>query len=278
MIIGLQIILRFIFLPAFLIEVHLNTTHFFGLIFGMSLVTSAGYLINDKFDILTDSINHKLKLSAQSLNKKSVVKIYSILNLTGIFLGLYVGVVHSNYLTILSFIVVPFLLFIYAKYLKQQPLIGNLLVSCFIALNVILYLNLEIDLLDFNQLVVKLSWYFALMSLLLHLGRELIKDIEDIKGDYACQMNTLPICIGKNRTRNLVFILLLVLIGLSIMFFNLIFSEQSEILLYAYGLIILPNIILAWLTSQAKSKKSYSRLSSYFKFVSLLGMSLLLVF
>lgn len=278
MIIGLHSIIRFIFLPAFLVEVNLAFTHFLSLILGLILITSAGYLINDKYDILTDRINNKLKLPAHNFTKKSTIILYGILSLTGSILGLYVGVVHADYFTIFSFLVVPFLLFIYAKHLKQKPLIGNVLVSFLIALNVILYLNLEIDLLDFNQLVVKLSWYFAGMSFLLHLGREMIKDIEDIKGDYASQMNTLPICIGKNRTKKLVFILLLTLIGLSIVFFNLHFSEEPQILLFAYGFIILPNIILAWLTTQAKSNKSYKRLSTYFKFVSLLGISLLLVF
>lgn len=45
---------------------------------------------------------------------------------------------------------------------------------------------------------------------MINLIRELVKDIEDIDGDYKAGMETLPILIGRARTNKIVFVLSLI--------------------------------------------------------------------
>ncbi|MBQ0741199.1 prenyltransferase, partial [Aquimarina celericrescens] len=46
---------------------------------------------------------------------------------------------------------------------------------------------------------------YSLLAFLLNFCRELIKDIEDVRGDYFCHMKTLPILIGKKRSNYVIF-------------------------------------------------------------------------
>lgn len=278
LIIFLQVIFRFIFLPDFSIKLLLPELEFWALIFALLCITSGGYLINDIFDIKTDLINAKKRISRQVLGQKSTYYYYAALNFLGVFVGCFISFKYANYFALLCFLSVPILLYIYAKSLKPLALVGNLVTSLMIALSCLLYLSFEIELSNFSLLVVKTSVYFAVMSFCINLSRELIKDIVDIKGDYACNMTTLPIVLGKQRTKTIAFSILLLIVAFSIVFFNTYYLENHNLIFGAYGLIILPNIVLAWQTSRAKSPQSFVKLSRYYKFVSVLGICTLFFF
>ena len=45
---------------------------------------------------------------------------------------------------------------------------------------------------------------YAIFAFFINFIREIVKDLEDIDGDYNQGMNTLPIAIGKERTAKIV--------------------------------------------------------------------------
>jgi len=169
-------------------------------------VTASGYIINDFFDIETDAINKPHK---QVVGKKIGLKETQWLYL-GILLD---GVVFSSLLFWLSgkffftpiIVITQILLFIYAKYLKKSLLFGNLLV----ALLAVVPYWLVVYIFDFNRTLPFFVIVLTVSGFMLHLIREVVKDLEDVQGDRTIGARTLAIVLGENRTRRCIHFLLI---------------------------------------------------------------------
>jgi len=101
------------------------------------------------------------------------------------------------------------------------------------------------------------------------LVREIIKDIEDLKGDNTFGCKTLPIVFGIRKTKIIIYIIL-VLFSISV----LVLNYWYEALPIQYYLIFLFAPV-AWLLIRlvrADVKKEFSRLSTFCKVIMLLGI------
>lgn len=174
------------------------------LIFAMlvvMLLNAAANCVNDICDIEIDKINRPNRpLPVGKLNI-SEVKIFAII----LFV---VGNVISFSLGIVSFIISMFvatpLMIVYATKLKQIAIWGNLLVSFILGLAFIFagsaFGNYKVGIVP------------AVLTFLFSLIREIIKDMEDVKGDKQFNANTLPVKIGTDKTKSIVAFLMFVLI------------------------------------------------------------------
>jgi geranylgeranylglycerol-phosphate geranylgeranyltransferase len=95
-----------------------------------------------------------------------------------------------------------FLMYIYAMVLKRKPFSGNILVS-FLTSITFIYGGTAVGSYKGVSILALIS-FFAMVS------RELVKDIEDLKGDIKKGAKTLPAIIGESKTFNLAFIFLLI--------------------------------------------------------------------
>ncbi len=188
-------------------------------ILGTILIAAAGNLINDYFDQSIDLINKPKKVFILDFNTTEVWFWYSALNLLGIVLF---GLVTSNDLIWLSIPVFSaILLFVYSRWLKKTPLIGNLIISIQSAavFFVAYYASHHIE----NQFssTSETSWsftfWFGFYAFAICLVRELQKDILDIKGDEQYDCKTMPIIIGSKPVQWII-VLLLAAISCSVNF------------------------------------------------------------
>jgi geranylgeranylglycerol-phosphate geranylgeranyltransferase len=149
-----------------------------------AFVAGAGNALNDYYDLEIDRINKPSRPLPSGRAKPMEAVVLAII-LFAIALGL------SFWLGIPEFIIVSsaiVLLWAYAAVLKQEVLIGNIIVSFLSGLAFV-----------FGGLVVHARATClvpALFAFLFHLGREIIKDAEDMKADAALGARTLPIRIG----------------------------------------------------------------------------------
>ncbi len=113
---------------------------------------------------------------------------------------------------------------------------------------------------------------FATIAFILNFIREIVKDLEDTKGDKKQEIRTLPVVFGVSKTSKLVFILSFVPV-LCILYYvyNYLFHLQ-----YATGYIFLFLIgpllyfmIKIWF---AQTKKDFYYLSNVLKMVILFGI------
>ncbi len=250
------------------------------LILAITNITAYGNIINDYFDVETDNINKPEKvIIGKLLTKKKALLISIIFALLGIFFGLYLSYINDKLPYSLIFIITIAILYFYSKYLKRIALLGNLIVSLLIPFSiylVFLFSKSHISLEEYSN--YKIFLFYIFFAFILNFIREIVKDIEDMKGDANQNMKTLPIIIGKKRTQNVVFTLTLIPLFLSVYFAFIHFKNQYIIALYILFLIILPLGYFMYKILKINSKKEFHNLSILLKIIMFLGMlSILLI-
>ena len=176
------------------------------------LIASSGYVVNDIFDQHADAFN-KPKNSFLGKNKisvKSAWVYYISLVVFGFFIALHIAIGIGRLHLLVIYPVAVSLLFFYSKYFKKLPLVGNVVVALFCAFIPGIILYAEWDTIyafpwltaaqRFSYLSLFASYItFAFLSTMV---REIVKDIEDVVGDKAVGILTLPIISGKDTARS----------------------------------------------------------------------------
>lgn len=257
-------------------------------------ITAGGYVINDIFDVNTDRINRpKTRTIGVSISKKKGFSIYFIFTGLGVFCAAYAAYMTENRTYTLFFVGPIILLYWYSKSLKRIAIIGNLAVSLLTALPIgvvsIFALNTVANtgtnlsdasprLFDSLPLVSSLGIY-CLLAFCMTFIRELIKDIEDMNGDYALHMKTLPILIGTKRTKHLV-LLLSSLLFVSILTLAKVVLHHGMTGLFWYTMlcVCVPFSWFIFKLYHSKKTKDFKLLSTLLKYILFFGiMSMLLL-
>lgn len=265
---------------------YLSNIDFILLSSSILLITAGGYIINNIFDIHVDRINKPEQLLiGNSISKKKAWIIYGVLTILGLVLGIYISIDKVLYSHIWYFIAVSISLFFYSKYLQKTMLLGNLLVALLCGLVIYLVYSFDFrvnkdDLLKtitINQIhniqngriAIK---FYIIFSVLTTLIREIIKDIEDINGDYNMGYTTLPILLGKKRTRNFVlFISVLTFIYLAL-FTSVFYGFGLYLITVSLSLILMTFLYFIFKLWSATTKKQFHNLSTVMKFMMLVGI------
>ncbi|HEX3073913.1 MAG TPA: geranylgeranylglycerol-phosphate geranylgeranyltransferase [Ignavibacteriales bacterium] len=150
-------------------------------------VAAAGNIINDIYDIEIDKINRPERILPQNkLTVKEALTAYFAFNAAAIVLASFVNL-YALAIVILSCGIV----LAYSAYLKKIPLLGNLVVAFMTGLAFI-YGAISVG--DWKYGLIP-----AVFAFVINLIREIIKDIEDIKGDKAQGIITFPQKYGINN-------------------------------------------------------------------------------
>ncbi len=249
------------------------------------LIAGAGYVINDLLDRKTDQINSPEKVF---IGIKSARIYYLVLNLSAIAIAIFISSISGTFSFISVCGLCILLLWIYSRYLKSSILIGNILVSILIAAVPFIFLIVEsnslkiLDGVESNAfdggLIVSIS--FVCFAFLLNMVRELVKDAEDVQGDYASGVNTLATTLGLKATDRTAFAFgSLLLLGQFFWFFWILPDNSILHNFLFIMLVILPSLYLLWhLLKMERSKKKYSILSRHCKLMMGAGLVYLFIY
>lgn len=248
-------------------------------------IAAGGYIINDIYDVETDKVNKPDKVIINKhISEKNALTLFIILNVIGVGLGFYLsnGIGKSGFSVI--FIIASALLYIYSSYLKQLFLVGNIVVSLVVSLSILLIGVFELipAMTDANR-VVQITFFkiildYAIFAFMINLIRELVKDIEDIDGDYKAGMRTLPIVLGRERANKIVFALSLIPL-LSVIYYVITYLFKQQLVVgYFLVLVIAPLIYISIKLFSAEQKAQYKHISLILKLVMLTGMLSLLLY
>lgn len=276
------LLLKFLVFNSFHIITNLSLIPFIILLLSVLLITSAGYIINDIYDLKADLINKPKKVIVSkyySLEKSQ--QLYLWLNSMGIILGIGLCLHLETPSYALIFIGTSLLLYYYTKKFKSKPFIGNFIVASLIALSIGILYIFDIDSTiqtKQQQLVNYLILSLIIIAFFLNLIREIVKDIIDVKGDYMLNMNTLPIYIGSARAKKITIFLSLVTIGILLfIIFNFTAIYQLTIV-YLVVFVTLPLFYTTIKLASAKSQKEYQRISIFLKLIMFFGINTLIIF
>lgn len=282
LVIYLQILLKFSLFSTFEITTNLSLFQFVILALSITLITAAGYIINDIFDVKSDLINKPKKVIVTNyFSVESAQHLYLIVNTLGIALGIGLSLSLQKPTYSFIFIGASLLLYFYSKTLKSKPLIGNILVSFLVAFSIIVLclfdLNFEIQS-EGQQLVIYVMMLLSVFAFFINLVREIVKDIEDLNGDYSLKMNTLPILLGVARTKKTASILCVFPLGLLLFIVVKYASTYKFTALYLLLFTLVPLLYVSIKLLSAKTKKEFKKLSMLLKIIMFLGINALLLF
>lgn len=284
-----QILIKYALFEPFLesteLTITLNGFGFGLLVLSTLCIAAAGNIINDIYDTETDAINRSSKvIIGKSISEKTAYTLFFTFNIIGVLIGFYLSnlVGRSNFFAI--FVLISGLLYIYASYLKQSLLLGNILISVLVSLSILIVGVFElIPVITAQNQTTQLTFFkilmdYAIFAFLINLVREITKDIEDIDGDYKSGMNTLPIAIGRDRASKVVFALTVVVLFVVVYYLVTYLLKFEIIIAYFVILIIAPLIYISVKAFGAKTKKHYQHLSNMLKLVMLFGMLSMLLY
>jgi 4-hydroxybenzoate polyprenyltransferase len=222
------------------------------------LIAAAGYIINDYYDVKIDLINKPERVViGKSIARRFAILFHTVLS----FSGVGIGFMMSWKIGIINFLSV-FLLWLYSNYLKRQPFVGNLTVAILTGLSIeLINVLFEVN----NQLVT----IYALFAFFMTLIREIIKDMEDLKGDNSFGCRTLPIIWGIRKTKVLIYALM-ILFGLTVVALNQLYVglPMNYFLLFLF----LPMGLLLIRLLRADTIRDFDLLSQWCKVIMLLGI------
>ncbi len=224
---------------------------FFACISG-GLIAGGANVINDYFDVEIDKINKPYRPIASGAISQKQGFVYSIvLYFIGIVFGWLV-----NWQAFAVSVFSSILLFLYSAKLKRTVLWGNLSVSLMTALAFI-YGGIAVNRLSYAIIP-------AVFSFVYHLGREIIKDVEDIDGDRADNITTFPIVHGAIPALKLATFIYVILIVITFIPFVLnIFGIYY--LIVVVGIVDLVVVYVLFKLWKNYESKNLSRLSIILK-------------
>ncbi len=222
------------------------------------LVAAAGYIINDYYDVKIDLINKPDRVViGKSVPRRYALFFHTLLSVFGVAAGFVldwkIGVVNAA---------CAFLLWLYSNALKRQPFIGNFVVALLTGLSIFMV----------NMLyppVLVLAMIYSLFAFFITLIREIIKDLEDLKGDDTFGCKTLPIVWGIRRTKSFIYFLV-ILFSVTVITLHRGYASLP-MQFFAWSLFLPLVVMVGWLV-RADTRKDFYQLSQFCKIIMLAGI------
>mgnify|MGYP002071885751 CR=1 FL=1 len=271
----------------------LTPLHFSMLATSTVLIAAAGYIINDYFDIRIDLINKPDKMVLEThIPRRMAIIMHSVFNVIALLLAGYVAHQRSAYEWLLLQFFCTVLLWFYSTQFKRKFMIGNVVVALLTALTIAtlvayepamhLFIKKPIfekessGLLHLNPLAL-LSMY-AFFAFLLTWMREIVKDMEDIKGDAKEGCETMPIRWGLKKTAGFTQALGIVAL-LPLLLSSIALLQTTHYILGGYVTVTLIVPLVYWLFSLQKkaTTEHYARCSKQLKWMMVAGIGTLII-
>lgn len=265
---------------------------FYLLVVSLIFIVAGGYAINDYFDVETDKFNKPEKaLIPNVFSLKEVEIFYETLTFIGLASGLVSSIMVLNvkfYLLFAVLILITCLLYSYSARYKRKLFIGNFVVSLLVSTAVflpylfeILYLSDNLLILseckDIARNIVYFVLIYSLFAFLLTLIREIIKDAEDAEGDGYTHCRTIPVVYGLNKTKTILYILVVMLLFLLAVYEFILFKMELFVAFVFITVVTLLAFLLIFKIYKAKEYKDFHRLSVLSKVMMLIGLLSMLV-
>lgn len=162
------------------------------LVLASSSAIAAGYIINSFYDSEKDLINRPRKTMLDRLvSQRTKLTSYFVLNFISVIFASYV-----SFKAVAFFSLYIFGIWFYSHKLKKHPFVGNFVAA---TLAVIPFFAVFIYYKNFDLVIfVHATFLFIIIAM-----RELVKDLENIKGDLALNYRTIPVVYGENVSKKM---------------------------------------------------------------------------
>ncbi|OGS63100.1 MAG: prenyltransferase [Flavobacteria bacterium GWF1_32_7] len=275
----MQLVFRYLFLKQSYVDLALTDFNYILLVIATVCIAAGGYVINNIMDQDTDEIaKPQNRVVGVSITETVAYNWYIGLTIVGVGIGFYLSNVIYKPTFASMFILVATLLYMYATSFKQIPVLGNVVVALMLSTSIIIIglfdilPAIDVD----NRFRMKEAFdilmHYAIFAFIINLIREIVKDMEDMDGDYQSGINSLPIAIGVQKTKIIVGVLTIISISILAYYVNSNLFELDYVVYYAMVLIVGPLIYFGVKLMNAANKKEFHHLSLVLKIILFFGI------
>ena len=238
-------------------EVLLDRT-LFALILATVAAIASGYIINNFYDSEKDSINRPQQVSVEKMvSQNTKLILYFILNISVIIAASYV-----SFRAVLFFSVYLFDIWFYYHKIKKRPVVGNLTSAI---LTITPFFAIFLYYKNFSSLIFVFGFYlFLVLSM-----RELIKDLQNLKGDLLQNYKTIPVVYGEKYAKLMIIVLVVCNVSVTIFLLKSYALERMDYFFYTSISLL---FVVLLLLPKAQSRQQYSRIHILLKLLVLLGV------
>lgn len=237
----------------------------FIIVIASTLAIASGYLINNFYDTEKDLINRPQKtLLDNYISQKTKLAIYFTLNFVSVILASYV-----SFKAVIFFSVFIFFLWFYSHKLKKYPFIGTIAASL---LAITPFFVVFVYYHNFDMVIfVHATFLFLIISI-----RELVKDLENLKGDLTQNYRTIPVVYGVGVSKKIISALVALTLAPTLILITNKFAIGYMHYYFLLSFVLL--IIFLFFLWKSSSKMQYTLLHNLLKLIIVVGVfSILLI-
>ncbi len=277
----MQFLFRYGFLKLQNVQLALTDWQYGLLVLATVSIAAGGYIINAILDVKTDTDNRpNTIIIGDSISEAKGYNLYIGFTVIGVVSGFYLSNTINKPSFASLFIIIVATLYFYSLSLKQSLLIGNLIVALLLSFSLLivgvfdLYPVTSEENRPIMGLLFSILLDYAIFAFLLNFIREIVKDLEDVKGDSNQGMRTLPIIFGVKKTTKLVLALSLIPIICIVYYLNYYLFQSGLIIstIYGFVFILAPLIYFTLTIGSARQTKDFHHLSAVLKWVLFFGI------
>lgn len=254
----------YIFAPRTPVHYVLFDSQLFLIVLASALSIASGYIINNFYDAEKDLINRPYKTILDNyVSQQTKLTVYFILNFLAIFAASAV-----SFRAVLFFSVYIFILWLYSHKLNKLPFIGSisgalLTIAPFFAV-FIYYKNFDV--------IIFVHGTFLFLILFI---RELVKDLENLQGDFAQNYRTIPVVYGAKTTKIAITLAFLA----TLIPGALLISDTMDVgyMHYYFLLAFVMLLVFLFFLWRSRSKMHYTLLHNLLKLIIILGVASILL-
>lgn len=244
--------------------------YLFLIVFASAVTIASGYIINNFYDSQKDLINRPNKSMLDRLvSQKTKLTVYFSLNFLAVLMASIV-----SWRAFLFFSAYIFMIWFYSHKIKKYPIIGNLMsallaVTPFFAILLYFYNKISFEDIENHMSHFVVISAHAMFLFLLLLIREMVKDLENLKGDLVSDYRTIPVLYGEKISKQIITVLTLLTILPVYILVNIYDVGYMDIYFYVCFGVLLFFLIYLW---KSDSKEQYLRLHNVLKFLIVSGV------
>ena len=252
----------FIFSDQKSLKLVLFDWHLLYLVIATAITVAAGYIINNFYDKTSDKVNRPIKTGIDSyIKQETKLSLYFSLNFIGFCFGFLV-----SWKAAFFFAIYIFSIWFYSHKLKKYPFIGLLSAT---TLTILPFFVIFIHYKNFSKVI----FVYAIFLFLIIMIRELIKQLENIKGAIINNYNTFPVKYGERKTKKLIILLMFLTFVPVGVLYNYPAIEYIQYYFYLAAVVL---FFIGFYTWRATKTNQYRLLHNILKILLLIGVFSLL--
>lgn len=277
----MQLIFRYGFLKLQNVPLALADWQYLLLVLSTVCIAAGGYIINNIFDQDSDSENKPNGvIVGKHISESMAYNYYAGFTVVGVAIGFYLSNVILKPGFSAIFIIMAATLYLYATSMKQSLLIGNVIVALLLAFSVVIIGIFDLFPATYEENRPRMGVLFGILldygifTFIINFIREIVKDLEDVNGDYNQGMSTLPIVMGVQRTTMIVFALSFIPI-LAIIYYLKFYVFTAGLMFSAiFGIVFIlaPLFYFSVKIWSAKKQNDFKHLSTVLKWIMFFGI------